>query len=62
MIAVNQYGRQWDELDALKAQAHLRGAFTLLSADGLPLCGRHIDGELSATYIAGDWHAQDQPE
>lgn len=55
MTATNPYGRRWDELDSLKAFAHLPGAFSLLSADGLPLCGRVVEGQKPVVYTALGW-------
>jgi hypothetical protein len=52
---VNQHGRAWSELDSLRAQVHLQGAFRLVAADGTPLCGRHIDGQTPVRYVAPDW-------
>jgi len=55
---VDQYGRPWDELDSVRAQALISGAFTLESDDGIPLCGRWIENQKSEAFIAHGWRSR----
>ena len=51
----NKYNREWEELDSIRAQAFIPKSFTLVSEDGIPLCGQRVDGIKPEKYIAKDW-------
>jgi len=57
MKAVNQYGRQWGELDAMRANLTIDGPLYLASKNGVPLCGRHVSGHESVYFTAVNWKA-----
>ena len=53
-MPTNTYNREWEELDSIRAQALIEGAFTLVSEKGEPLCGRWT-GEPVELLIAKGW-------
>jgi len=56
-MIINEHGRSFSELDALKWQAAIHTSFVLKSREGISLCGRHVIGDSEATiYVDPRWH------
>ena len=54
-MVVDKYGRPWEEFDSIRAQALLPHPFTLVSEDGVPLCGVCVDGKEPQHFTAAGW-------
>ena len=57
-MVVDKYGRPWEEFDSIRAQALLPHPFSLVSEDGVPLCGVAVDGQQATSYVATGWRSQ----
>jgi len=59
MTITDKYGRPWEYLDALKWEVHQPGAFSVVSADGVPLCGRYVEGQEPVRYVDYRWSVKE---
>ena len=58
-VLCDDWGIGWGQLRARLWLEDVKGACAIFSRDGIPLCGRWVEGEEPKLFIAPHWSARE---